>query len=83
MTADQLPAMIAKIGDVLATRPEYLVTHPAEMRILAGVPDEELMRIAREHGWRIVRRVGRRQILFYNDVTVRPIESARNTTPPA
>jgi hypothetical protein len=78
---DQLPAVVAKISQELATKPEYFVTHPAEMKVLAKVSDDELHRIAHEHGWRIVRRVGRNQIQFYNDVTVRPIESGRNTTP--
>ncbi|MFL6543274.1 MAG: hypothetical protein ACJ8I9_08910 [Chthoniobacterales bacterium] len=79
---DQLPALIAKISDELANRPEYFVTHPAEMKVLDKVSDDELHRVAYEHGWRMVRRLGRRQIQFYNDVTVRPIESGRNTAPP-
>lgn len=78
---DQLPAMIAKISDELSKRPEYFVTHPAEMKVLNKVSDAELDRIAHDHGWRFVRRVGRRQIQFYNDVSVRPIESGRNTRP--
>ena len=78
---DHLPALIAKISDELANRPEYFVTHPAEMKVLDKVSDQALHRIAHEHGWRIVRRLGRRQIQFYNDVSVRPIESGRNTTP--
>lgn len=80
--ADQLTGLIAKIRDVLSTKPEYFVTHPAEMKVLDKVSDEELHKIAHEHGWRFVRRLGRRQIQFYNDVTVRPMESARNTPPP-
>ena len=79
---DQLPAVIGKISDELAKKPEYFVTQPAEMKVLAKVSDDELHRIAHEHGWRIVRRLGRRQISFYNDVSVRPIESGRNTSPP-
>jgi hypothetical protein len=78
---DQLPALIAKISDELATKPEYFVTHPAEMKVLDKVSDDELHRIVHGHGWRIVRRLGRRQIQFYNDVTVRPVESGRNTLP--
>lgn len=76
---DQLPAVIAKISDELAGKPEYFVTHPAEMKVLDKISDDELQRIAHEHGWRFVRRVGRRQIQFYNDVSVRPMESGRNT----
>ena len=78
---DQLVGLIAKVSDVLAAKPEYFVTHPAEMKVLDRVSDEELHRIAHAHGWRFVRRLGRRQIQFYNDVTVRPIESGRNTPP--
>jgi hypothetical protein len=82
-THSQLAAVIAKISDVLSTKPEYFVTHPAEMKVLENVSDDELHRIAHDHGWRLVRRLGRRQLQFYNDVTVRPIESGRNTPPPA
>jgi hypothetical protein len=67
---NQLPAVIAKIERVLAARPECFVTHPSELRILHVLSDEQLRDIAREHGWRVVRRVGGRQIEFYNDATV-------------
>ncbi len=66
----QLPAVTAKITQVLATRPEYFVTHPAELKIVQSLSDSELRDLAREHGWRVVRRVGGRQIEFYNDASV-------------
>ncbi len=68
---DNLPALTAKISSALATRPEIFITHPAELRILRSLSDEELRQFAAEHGWRVVRRVGGRQIEFYNDATVR------------
>jgi hypothetical protein len=72
---DQLPAVIAKIGRMLAIKPEYLVVHPSELHAVAAVSDDELRDIARQHGWRFVRRVGGRQIEFYNDagVSFRPL----------
>jgi hypothetical protein len=67
---NQLPAVIAKIESVLAAKPECFVTHPSELRVLRTLSGEELRDITREHGWRVVRRVGGRQIEFYNDATV-------------
>ena len=67
---DQLPAVIAKIERVLSIKPECFVTHPSELRIIRGLSDEELTDITRQHGWRVVRRVGGRQIEFYNDAAV-------------
>jgi hypothetical protein len=66
----QLPAVIAKIERVLAAKPQCFITHPSELRILDGLSDEQLRDITREHGWRVVRRIGGRQIEFYNDATV-------------
>jgi hypothetical protein len=67
---NQLPAVIAKIERMLAVKPEYFVTHPSERRIVAALSGEQLRDLAREHGWRVVRRLGGRQIEFYNDATV-------------
>jgi hypothetical protein len=67
---NQLTAVIAKIERVLALKPECLVTHPAELRVIAALSADELRDVARQHGWRAVRRVGGRQIEFYNDATV-------------
>ena len=41
--------------------------------------DRELEEYAAEHGWRIVRRIGGRQIEFYNDVSVRPPDEQLRT----
>jgi hypothetical protein len=76
MTArEQLPAVIAKIARMLAIRPEYFVTHPAELQVVRALSGDELRDVARRHGWRVVRRVGGRQIEFYNDagVNFRPL----------
>ena len=72
---DQLPAVIAKISQMLALKPEYFVTHPSELRVVRALSEEELRDIARQHGWHFVRRVGGRQIEFYNDagVSFRPL----------
>ena len=67
---NQLPAVIAKIERTLAVKPECFVTHPSELRVIAALSDEELRDITREHGWRVVRRLGGRQIEFYNDAAV-------------
>ena len=68
---EQLPAVIAKIARMLASKPEYFVTHPSELRIVRALSDSELRDITRQNGWRVVRRVGGRQIEFYNDAGVR------------
>lgn len=67
---DQLPAVIAKISRMLAVKPEYFVTHPSELRVVRELSPEDLGEMARKHGWRVVRRVGGRQIEFYNDASV-------------
>ena len=73
--SDQLPAVIAKIARMLAIKPEYFVSHPSELRVVRALSAEELRDLAREHGWRVVRRIGGRQIEFYNDagVNFRPL----------
>ena len=72
---DQLPALTAKISQMLAVKPSYFITHPAERKIIETLSDSTLRDLAREHGWRIVRRVGGRQTEFYNDAgqTYRPL----------
>ncbi|MEN3368324.1 MAG: hypothetical protein V7609_467 [Verrucomicrobiota bacterium] len=67
---EQLPAVIAKISRMLSVKPEYFVTHPSELRVVRALSDGELRDIARQHGWRFVRRVGGRQVEFYNDAGV-------------
>jgi hypothetical protein len=72
--SENLPAVTAKIAAALAAKPEVFITHPAEIRILELMTSDELDRFAAEHGWRKVRRVGGRQIEFYNDSTQRALE---------
>ena len=62
---------MAKISTRLAVKPEVFINHPAELRILRSMTDDQLREFAAEHGWRIVRRVGGRQIEFYNDAGAR------------
>jgi len=61
---EHLPALAAKISATLALRPEIFITHPAELRILRSLTDEELRQFAAEHGWRVVHRIGGHQIEF-------------------
>ena len=68
---EQLTGLTAKIAAALATRPEVFITHPAELRILKSISDDELRDYARQQGWCVVRRVGGRQIEFYNDVSTK------------
>ena len=72
---EQLPAVIAKISRMLAVKPEYFVTHPSELRVVRALSAVQLNDVARQNGWRVVRRVGGRQIEFYNDagVSFRPL----------
>lgn len=69
--ADELRAMRTKIARVLAVKPECFITHPSELHVLAQLSVDELREFARDNGWRLVRRLGGRQIEFYDDVTVR------------
>ena len=64
---EYLASLTAKISAALAVRPELFVTHPAELKILSFLSEDELGDFATAHGWRVVRRVGGRQIEFYND----------------
>jgi hypothetical protein len=66
-TNEHLPTLAAKISATLAMKPEISITHPAELRILQAMTDEELRQFAAKHGWDIVRRIGGRQIEFYNN----------------
>ncbi|MFL6590739.1 MAG: hypothetical protein ACJ8M4_11265 [Chthoniobacterales bacterium] len=67
---EQLPAVVEKITRMLAVKPEYFVSHPSELRVVQALSDPELRDLAWQHGWRVVRRIGGRQIEFYNDATV-------------
>jgi hypothetical protein len=68
---DHLPALAAKIAAVLSDKSEYFVTQPAELRILREMSDADIRNFAASHGWRVVKRLGGRQIEFYNDAGVR------------
>ena len=68
---EHLSALAPKIAKVLSVRPEYLVTQPAELRILQGISESEVKEFAKSHGWRVIRRLGGRQIEFYNDASPR------------
>jgi hypothetical protein len=58
---------------MLSIKPEYLVTQPAELRILREMSDADVSDFAKGHGWRVIRRLGGRQIEFYNDASRRPL----------
>ena len=70
---EHLPALAAKVAAVLSDKPEYFVTQPAELRILRGMSDADIRDFAAGHGWRMVKRLGGRQIEFYNDASVRTL----------
>ena len=66
---EHLSALAAKIAAVLSNKAEYFVTQPAELRILRGMSEAEIRDFAASHCWRVVRRLGGRQIEFYNDAS--------------
>ncbi len=68
---DDLIAVGAKIARELAIKPEYFITHPAELQALKLLSGNELRDFAEEHGWHAVRRLGGRRIEFYNDASAR------------
>lgn len=70
---NDLPALAAKIGDRLSTSSEYVVTQPAELRVLREMSEDEVRQFATSRGWRVIRRLGGRQIEFYNDASVRAL----------
>ena len=67
----ELAGSATKIAAVLAHQPECHITHPAELRALKALSNDELQTFAGERGWSVIRRVGGGQIEFYNDVSVR------------
>jgi hypothetical protein len=69
--SEDLPAVAGKIARVLAIRPECFITHPAELHVLKTMSWDDLRDFAAQRGWCIVRRVGGRQIEFYNDASRR------------
>ncbi len=74
--------MARVIAQQLARRPEHFITHPAELNLFHSLSDEELRRFAHAHGWRVVRRVGGRQIEFYNDTAMRWAAARAGKFPP-
>ena len=70
-TTDGLAGLAKKIAARLASKPEIFVSHPAELRVLRAMSDPVLRAFAAERGWRVVRRLGGRQIEFYNDASTR------------
>jgi hypothetical protein len=68
---DGLDGLTKKIAARLAIKPEIFIIHPAELRILRSISDQDLRALAAENGWRVVRRLGGRQIEFYNDASAR------------
>jgi hypothetical protein len=47
---EHTPALATKIAKILSIKPEYLVTQPAELRILREMPEEEVREFAKSHG---------------------------------
>jgi hypothetical protein len=68
---DDLPGLADKIAASLATKPQLLLIHPAELRVLRSMTDQELRSFAKKNGWSVVRRLGGHQIEFYNDAGTR------------
>ena len=66
-----LAALKTKIASRLAVKSEIWIMHPAELQVLRGISDQDLRGFAAENGWRVVRRLGGRQIEFYNDASTR------------
>ena len=64
-----LAALAAKTAKVLSQQSEYVVTQPAELRVLREMSDAEISEFAKSHGWRVISRLGGRQIEFYNDAS--------------
>jgi hypothetical protein len=66
-----LDGLANKIRARLSNKPEMSIIHPAELRILRSLADHDLRAFAAENGWRVIRRLGGRQIEFYNDASTR------------
>jgi hypothetical protein len=47
------------------------ITHPTEIAVLGSMSPAEIEDFAIDHGWRVVSRLGGRQIEFYNDASAR------------
>ena len=66
-----LDGLANKIRVRLSSKPEMSIVHPAELRVLRSLSDQDLRAFAAENGWRVIRRLGGRQIEFYNDASTR------------
>ena len=66
---EHLPALAVKVAKMLSIKSEYVVTQPAELRILGEMSEADVREFAKSHGWRVIRRLGGRQIEFYNDAS--------------
>ena len=64
---EDLPALATKIAKILSIKSEYVVTQAAELRILRDMSESDVREFAKSHGWRVIHRLGGRQIEFYND----------------
>jgi hypothetical protein len=71
MNSPELLAVEKKITAVLSARPECFITHPSELAVLKKLSGTELEKFALDRGWRVVSRIGGRQIEFYNDASAR------------
>jgi len=69
MSDENLTAVTSKIAATLANKAQIFITHPAELTVLRTMTDEQLRDFAAAHGWRVVHRLGGRQIEFYNDAS--------------
>jgi len=74
MSNEDLAPVAAKISATLANKAQIFITHPAELKLLRAMSDAQLRNFAAERGWRVVRRLGGRQIEFYNDAGARATE---------
>jgi hypothetical protein len=70
-TNTDLELLATKISVRLAVKPEVLIIHPAELRLLKSTTEDHVRKFAADHGWGVVRRLGGRQIEFYNDAGAR------------
>ena len=68
-----LSGLAAKVTEQLSHESEYVVTQPAELRVLREMSDADVSDFAKSHGWRVIRRLGGRQIEFYNDAGLRSL----------
>jgi hypothetical protein len=76
---EHLPALAVKVAKMLSIKSEYVVTQPAELRILGEMSEADVREFAKSHGWRVIRRLGGRQIEFYNDASRLPQQPVTTT----